>query len=86
MITVDTFADFARRQSAIRGCPNVAMAETPNPIRQLDEVSIRIRAEAMIDAIVYGLTQHAEIIQRRNHEVASSRSRPPGVVSSARAK
>lgn len=83
MITTHTFTNFARRLAATKGCPYVAIAETPNPIRQLDEGSLRARAEAMIDTIVYHLTQPPEAIQRRYQEVSALQIRPPGIVRAA---
>jgi len=83
MITTHTFTNFARRLAATQGCPYIVIAETPNPIRQLDETSLRQRAEAMIDTIVYGLTQPPEAIQRRNQEIAAQQIRPAGVVRAA---
>jgi hypothetical protein len=83
MITTHTFTNFARRLAATQGCPYIVIAETPNPIRQLDETSLRQRAEAMIDTIVYGLTHPPEAIQRRNQEIAAQQIRPTGVVRAA---
>ena len=83
MITTHTFTNFARRLAATHGCPDVVVAETPNPIRQLDDSSLRERAEAMLDTIIFGLTQPAQTIQRRNREVAGEQLRPAGVVRAA---
>ena len=83
MITTDTFTSFARRLAATQGCPYVVIADTPNPIRQLDAATLRQRAEAMIETIIDGLTQPPEAIQRRLQEVASQQIRPPGVVRAA---
>jgi hypothetical protein len=83
MITTDTFTSFARRLAATQGCPYVVIADTPNPIRQLDAATLRRRAEAMIETIIDGLTQSPEAIQRRLQEVASQQIRPPGVVRAA---
>ncbi len=84
MIVTDTFASFARRLAATTGCPYVSIAETPNPIRQLDETTTRQRAEGMIDAIIQGLTQSPEAIRRRLQEVAPQQIHPPGVVRAGR--
>jgi len=83
MITTHTFTNFARRLAATHGCPDVVAAETPNPIRQLDDVSLRERAEAMLDTIIYGLTQPPQAIQRHSREGAAKQIRPPGVVRAA---
>jgi hypothetical protein len=83
MITTDTFTSFARRLAATQGCPYVVIAETPNPIRQLGDATLRQRAEAMIDTIIDGLTQPPETIQRRLQGVAAQQIRPPGVVRAA---
>jgi hypothetical protein len=83
MITTDTFTNFARRLAATQGCPYVVIAETPNPIRQLDDSTLQERAQAMIDTIIEGLTQPPEVIERRTQEVAAQQIRPAGVVRAA---
>ncbi len=83
MITTHTFTSFARRLAATHGCPDVVAAETPNPIRQLDDSSLRERAEAMLDTIIFGLTQPPQAIQRRRQEMAANQIRPAGVVRAA---
>ena len=83
MITTDTFTHFARRLAATQGFPYVVIAETPNPIRQLEEDVLRIRAEAMLDTIVEGLTQPPEIIRKRLEAIAQQQIHPDGVVRSA---
>ncbi len=83
MITTHTFTNFARRLAATKGCPYVTIAETPNPIRQLDEASLRTRAEAMLETIIHGLTQPPELLQRQNQEVAARQIRPAGVIRAA---
>ncbi|MCZ6876360.1 MAG: hypothetical protein O7G88_22995 [bacterium] len=83
MITTDTFTNFARRLAATQGFPYVVIAETPNPIRQLDEVTLQKRVQGMIDTIIEGLTQPADVIQRRNQKIADEQIRPAGVVRSA---
>ena len=83
MITTHTFTSFARRLAATQGCPYVLIAETPNPIRQLDEATLRQRAEAMLDTIVFGLTQPPAAIQRRLEAIAAQQIRPEGVVRAA---
>lgn len=83
MITTDAFTNFARRLAATQGFPYVVIADTPNPIRQLDEAALRRRAEAMIETIIFGLTQPPAAIQRRLQESARHQIRPPGVVRAA---
>ena len=83
MITTDTFTTFARRLAATQGFPYVVIADTPNPIRQLDEVTLQKRVQGMIDTIIEGLTQPADVIQRRNQKIAAEQIRPAGVVRSA---
>ncbi|MBI2986341.1 MAG: hypothetical protein HYY45_06195 [Deltaproteobacteria bacterium] len=65
MITTDAFNGFGRLQARIKGCPHIATAETPNPIRNLDRASLRQRAEQMLETIVWGLTASPEEIVRR---------------------
>jgi hypothetical protein len=83
MITTETFTSFARRMAATQGCPYVVIAETPNPIRQLDDAALRQRAEAMIGTIIAGLTQPAAAIQRQLQERARQQIHPAGVVRAA---
>ncbi len=83
MITTDTFTNFARRLAATQGCPYVVIAETPNPIRQLDDLTLQARAQAMIDTIIEGFTQPPEVIRRRMQEIAVQQIRPKGVVRAA---
>jgi hypothetical protein len=83
MITTNTFTNFARRLAATKGCPYVVIAETPNPIRQLEQASLRQRAEAMLDMIIFGLTQSPASIQRRLEKVAAAQIHPRGVVRAA---
>ncbi len=79
MIATDTFTNFGRRQASLKKQPHVVIAETPNPIRQLDEGDLRQRAEAMLDTIVWGLTAPAEVIQKHNQEIAAKTVRPKGI-------
>jgi hypothetical protein len=83
MITTDTFTNFARRLAATQGCPYVVIAETPNPIRQLDEATLRQRAEAMVETIVFGLTQPPAAIQHSIEKSAMAQIHPQGVVRAA---
>ena len=83
MIATDTFAKFGRRMSATQGCPYVIIAETPNPIRQLEPDALRIRAEAMLKTVIDGLTLPPAEIQRRMRDVAREEIHPTGVVRAA---
>jgi len=56
MVVTDMFAKFARRMSSTQGFPYVVIAETPNPIRQLEPEAMRPRAQAMIQNVIDGLT------------------------------
>lgn len=85
MIATDTFAHFGRRMAATQGCPYLVIAETPNPIRQLDAGALRVRAEAMLPAILDGLTLPPAEIERRIKDIAHSQVRPKGVVRSSTA-
>ena len=64
MVT-DKFSTFARRMSSTQGFPYVVIAETPNPIRQLESEALRTRAEAMIQAVIDGLTLPPAELQAR---------------------
>ena len=83
MITTDMFSQFGRRMAATQGCPYVAIAETPNPIRQLDPQELRARAEAMLPFIIDGLTVPPVEMIRRIGDVALQQIRPRGVVRSS---
>ena len=65
MIVTDKFSTFARRMSSTQGFPYVVIAETPNPIRQLESEALRTRAEAMIQAVFDGLTLPPAELQAR---------------------
>jgi hypothetical protein len=83
MVVTDTFAKFARRMSSTQGWPYVIIAETENPIRQLEPQVLRKRAEAMIDTVIEGLTLPPAEIESRLKSVANSEIHPEGVVRSA---
>ena len=65
MIVTDMFSKFARRMSSTQGFPYVVIAETPNPIRQLEPAALRPRAEAMIQTVIDGLTLPPAELQAR---------------------
>lgn len=83
MIATDTFSRFGRRMASTQGCPYVTIAETPNPIRQLEEAALRVRAEAMIGTVIDGLTLPPAELERRLGGVAESQIHPAGVVRAA---
>ena len=83
MVVTDTFAKFARRMSSTQGWPYVIIAETENPIRQLEPEALRVRAEAMIHVVIEGLTLPPREIESRLKNVASAEIHPEGVVRSA---
>jgi hypothetical protein len=83
MITTHTFTNFARRLAATKGFPYVVIAETPNPIRQLEQAPLRQRAQAMLDTIIFGLTQSPMAIQHSLEKVATAQIHPQGVVRAA---
>lgn len=85
MIATDTFARFGRRMAATQGCPYLVIAETPNPIRQLEARVLRVRAEAMLQTVVDGLTLPPAEIERRTKDIVRSQIRPEGVVRSSTA-
>ena len=82
MVATDTFTKFARRMASTQGCPYIMIAETPNPIRQLDPEALRARAEAMIATVIDGLTLPPAEIERRLKDVARQQIHPQGVVRS----
>ena len=83
MIVTDTFSKFGRRMSSTQGCPYVVIAETPNPIRQLEPDALRARAQAMLQTVIDGLTLPPAEIQRRMQDVAREEIHPRGIVRSA---
>jgi hypothetical protein len=84
MITTETFTNFARRLAATKGYPDVIIAETPNPLRQLDDASLQQRAEAMLSTIIAGLTQSPERLKHRQQQAIAEQLRPAGVIRAAR--
>ena len=83
MIATDTFSHFARRMASTQGFPYVIIAETPNPIRQLEPEALRPRAEAMIGTVIDGLTLPPVEIKHRLKDVVRQQIRPQGVVRSS---
>ena len=83
MIATDAFAKFGRRMASTQGHPCIVIAETPNPIRQLEPDALRARAEAMIATVIEGLTLPPAEIEARLKNAAGSGIRPDGVVRSA---
>ena len=83
MVVTDTFSKFGRRMSSTQGCPYVIIAETPNPIRQLEPDALRARAQAMLQTVIDGLTLPPAEIQRRMQDVAREEIHPRGIVRSA---
>lgn len=83
MVATDTFSHFARRMSSTQGFPYIIIAETPNPIRQLEPEALRPRAEAMISTVIDGLTLPPVEIKHRLQDIAKKQIRPEGVVRSS---
>ena len=83
MVSTDTFAVFARRMAATHGFPYIVIADTPNPIRQLDPESLRARAQAMMQTVIDGFTLSPEEIERRVKDIATRQIRPAGIVRSS---
>ena len=81
MVVTDTFAKFGRRMSSTQGFPYVVIAETPNPIRQLEPERLRPRAEAMIQTVIDGLTLPPAELQARMTDVVKL-IHPPGIARS----
>jgi hypothetical protein len=76
MVATDAFSHFARRMVTTQGCPFAVIAETPNPVRGLDPVALRARAEAMLPAIVDGFTLAPSEIERRTRAAVALHQRP----------
>jgi hypothetical protein len=69
--------------ASTQGWPYVIIAETENPIRQLEPEALRVRAEAMIGTVIEGLTLPPAQIESRLKSVARAEIHPEGVVRSA---
>ena len=82
MVVTDMFSKFARRMSSTQGFPYVLIAETPNPIRQLEPAVLRSRAEAMLQTIIDGLTLPGTELQARMKDVLKD-IQPQGVLRSS---
>jgi len=82
MVVTDMFAKFARRMSSTQGFPYVIIAQTPNPIRQLEPEALRLRAEAMLQTVIDGLTLPGFELQARMKDVLKD-IQPQGVARSA---
>ena len=65
MVVTDMFAKFARRMSSTQGFPYVVIAETSNPIRQLEPEALRPRAQEIIQNVIDGLTLPPAELQSR---------------------
>jgi hypothetical protein len=76
IIATDTFVQFARRMATTQGCPYVAIADTPNPVRGLEPEALRKRVEEMMPAIVAGLTLPPTELERRAKEAAKGQAAP----------
>ena len=82
MVVTDMFSKFARRMSSTQGFPYVVIAETPNPIRQLEPAVLRSRAEAMLQTIIDGLTLPGAELQSRMKDALKD-IQPQGVARSS---
>ncbi|HKA40871.1 MAG TPA: hypothetical protein VKF40_02670 [Burkholderiales bacterium] len=76
VIATEPFVQFARRMAATQGCPYMAIAETPNPVRGLDPEALCARVDAMLPAIVAGLVLAPAEIERRARAAAQGETRP----------
>ena len=76
VIATEPFVQFARRMAATQGCPYMAIADTPNPVRGLDPEALRARVEAMLPAIAAGLTSSPAEIERRVKAEMQNAPRP----------
>ena len=76
IVATDTFVQFVRRMAATQACPYVAIADTPNPVRGLDPEALRVRVEAMMPAIVNGLTLPPAELERRAKAAMKGRVQP----------
>jgi hypothetical protein len=76
ILATDTFVQFVRRMASTQGCPYVAIADTPNPVRGLDPEALRVRVEAMMPAVIAGLTLPAAELEARIKAEMKGQARP----------
>jgi len=76
IVATDTFVQFVRRMAATQGCPYVAIAGTPNPVRGLDPEALRVRVETMMPAVVDGLTLPTAELERRTRAAVKGQVQP----------
>lgn len=68
--------------ASTQGYPYIVIAETPNPIRQLEPDALRARAEAMLTTVIDGLTLAPTEIERRFKDAAEQQVSPQSLVRS----
>ena len=83
MVATDMFMQFARRMASTQGQPYIVIADTPNPIRQLEPEAMRKRVELMMPTIVEGLTAPPQQIAMKLKGIAQQQIHPKGVVRSS---
>lgn len=76
IVATDTFVQFVRRMATTQGCPYVAIADTPNPVRGLDPEALRVRVEAMMPAVLDGLTLPPAELERRTRAAMKGQAQP----------
>jgi hypothetical protein len=76
ILATDTFVQFVRRMATTQGCPYVAIADTPNPVRGLDPEALRVRVEAMMPAVIAGLTLPPAELEARIKAEMKGQARP----------
>ena len=76
ILATDTFVQFVRRMAGTQGCPYVAIADTPNPVRGLDPEALRVRVEAMMPAVIAGLTLPPAELEARIKAEMKGQARP----------
>jgi len=76
ILATDTFVQFVRRMASTQGCPYVAIADTPNPVRGLDPEALRVRVEAMMPAVIAGLTLPPAELEARIKAEMKGQARP----------
>ena len=76
ILATDTFVQFVRRMASTQGCPYVAVADTPNPVRGLDPEALRVRVEAMMPAVIAGLTLPPAELEARIKAEMKGQARP----------
>ena len=83
MVVTNTFTQFGRRVASTQGWPYITIAETPNPIQDLEPAALHTRAEAMLTTVIEGLTLQPAEMERRVNDAGRQQLRAKGLARSS---